>query len=59
MNIVPVRIQMVLALLIANGVFAMSGLALVSSGKSPFEQRAKTGGAGAAAALIAPPWTES
>ena len=57
MNIVLVRNQMVLALLIANGVFAMSGVALVSSGKSAFKQMAAASDAVAAAALIAPPWT--
>ena len=59
MNIVLVEIPIVLARLIANGVFAMSGLALILSGKPPFKQRTETGGAGAAAALIAPPWTKS
>ncbi len=51
MTIVLVEILIVLALFIANGVFAMSEMAVVSSRKSRLKQMAADGDAGAAAAL--------
>ena len=51
MNIVLVEIVIVLALFIANGVFAMSEMAVVSSRKSRLKHMAAGGNAGAAAAL--------
>ncbi len=51
MNIILVEILIVLALFIANGVFAMSEMAVVSSRKLRLKQMAEAGHAGAAAAL--------
>jgi putative hemolysin len=51
MNFVLVEILIVLALFTANGVFAMSEMAVVSSRKSRLKQMAAGGDAGAAAAL--------
>jgi putative hemolysin len=51
MGTVLVEIFIVLALFIANGVFAMSEMAVVSSRKSRLKQMAEDGDAGAAAAL--------
>lgn len=51
MSIVLIEISVVLALFIANGVFAMSEMAVVSSRKSRLKQMAAAGDAGAAAAL--------
>ncbi len=51
MSIVLVEILIVLALFIANGVFAMSEMAVVSSRKSRLKQMAADGNAGATAAL--------
>lgn len=51
MRIVLVEILIVLALFTANGVFAMSEMAVVSSRKSRLKQMAAGGDAGAAAAL--------
>jgi putative hemolysin len=51
MTLVFVEILIVLALFVANGIFAMSEMAVVSSRKSRLKQMAATGDAGAAAAL--------
>lgn len=51
MNVVVFEILVVLVLFVANGVFAMSEMAVVSSRKSRLKQMAAAGDAGAAAAL--------
>lgn len=51
MSIIVSEILIVVALFVANGVFAMSEMALVSARKSRLKQLAETGNPGAAAAL--------
>ncbi|MCE9610395.1 MAG: hemolysin family protein [Chthoniobacter sp.] len=51
MSIVVVEILIILALFLANGIFAMSEMAVVSSRKSRLKQMAADGDAGAVAAL--------
>lgn len=51
MSVVALEILIVLALFVANGVFAMSEMAVVSSRKPRLKQMAAAGDAGAAAAL--------
>ena len=51
MNVVIVEIVIVLVLFVANGVFAMSEMAVVSSRKSRLKEMAAAGDAGASAAL--------
>jgi putative hemolysin len=51
MGIVVVEILVVLALFVANGIFAMTEMAVVSSRKSRLKQMAEAGDAGAGAAL--------
>jgi putative hemolysin len=51
MNLVLIEILVVLALFVANGAFAMSEMAVVSSRKSRLRQMAADGHAGAGAAL--------
>ncbi len=51
MNLILIEILVVLALFVANGAFAMSEMAVVSSRKSRLKQMASDGHAGAAAAL--------
>ena len=51
MNLILIEILVVLALFVANGAFAMSEMAVVSSRKSRLKQMAADGHAGAAAAL--------
>jgi putative hemolysin len=51
MNLVAAELALILALLLANGAFAMTEIALVSARRSRLRQRADAGSAGAKAAL--------
>jgi len=51
MNLIPLEILIVLLLIFANGIFAMSEMALVSSRKTRLQQEAQEGNRGSLAAL--------